>query len=158
MDWDFSGVFDLGSVLVVLFLGVLNFVGFESFLIGFEVGFVEFGGGFEVELSFLSWVLMTLVLFFTVETAESNGNLIDSACLLAAPDFNLIDSVRFFGKLVADLTDLVWFLAEFDSGLINLVRFSVEIEVGFLLLTMGKSSKSVSSNNLLVILNSLLRD
>lgn len=147
-----SGFFDLLSLralsswvldcfgemgFVVLFLGEPGLSGSKGFLARFELGLVEFDG-FEVELSFLSLILMigmvsmvefllglmSLVLFLVDSKVTS---FISFVWFLAKPDVVFNNLVWFLAEsVVAVLINLVWFLVD---GLMSLVWFLVVVDL-----------------------------
>lgn len=117
--------------LVVLIFGVVGLVRSEDFFAESEVGLVEFDG-FEVELSFLSWVLI-------VGKLESVVGLMSLVLFLGNEilDVSLRNSVWFLVELsMVVLVSLVWFLDDPLVGLSSLVWFlTVEmVELVFFLI------------------------
>lgn len=136
----FSGL--LNWVLVwagLVVMGLVGLVRSEVFLASSEVGFVAFVEfvGFEVELSFLSLILMMGV------------SLIESSVV------GLVSLVLFLLELEEEeeggLRSLVWFLVESEVGLTSLVWFLVDlltlVEVGLMSLVLSL----VGSEEVLVV-------
>lgn len=100
--------------LIVLFLGELGLIRSEDFSVRFELSDFEFEvfeldlvefDVFEVELSFLSWVLILMVV--VVSLVESS--------------VGLMSLVLFLDKPVGALINLVWFLVDKVVGFFFLI-------------------------------------
>lgn len=117
-NWVLDCFVDMG--FDVLFLVEFGLSRSKVFLARFELGLVEFEA-FEVELSFLSLILMVGM----VSLAESILGFRSLVLFLVDADVRLISFVWFFAKPDVVFNKLVWFLAEFVVVLMDLVWFLV---------------------------------